>query len=62
MRSRRFRAKACAFTLGALVLAGPLATQGIGHPAAQDSRSLAPFVPDAERRGRADADPGRRHC
>ena len=45
MRSRRFSATACAFTLGALVLAGPLATQGIGHPAAQDSRSLAPFVP-----------------
>ena len=45
MRSRRFSATVCALALGALVLAGPMVAPGGGHAAAQDSRSLAPFVP-----------------
>ena len=45
MTSRRFGAAACALALGVLTLAaGPLAAPGAGH-AAQDGRSLAPFVP-----------------
>ena len=45
MRSRLFSTAACALALGALALAGPLALSGVGHAAAQDGRSLAPFVP-----------------
>jgi SAM-dependent methyltransferase len=45
MRSRRFSTTVYALALGALVLAGPMAAPGVGHAAAQDSRSLAPFVP-----------------
>jgi hypothetical protein len=45
MRSRLFSTTACALALGALALAVPLALSGVGHAAAQDGRSLAPFVP-----------------
>ena len=45
MRSGRFGATASVCALAALVLAGSMATRGIGRAATQDSRSLAPFVP-----------------
>ena len=44
MTSQRFGATACALALGILALAGLMTKPGVGH-AAQDSRSLAPFVP-----------------
>ena len=44
MRSQRFDATARGLAFAALLLAAALAVPAVGH-AAQDSRSLAPFVP-----------------
>ena len=44
MRSQRFDATARSLAFAALLLAAALAVPAVGH-AAQDSRSLAPFVP-----------------